>query len=230
MKIIIITVIIIAVVILGGRWYLHWLKKCYDRKQKQCREQESFIFDKLNQGENLSKTYDRLRNSAKKTIIVLSACILVLGCGAYFVDASYKQWSADFKQWSADFKQWKVKRAERKALAEFQKQKEKRLEAERKAEEARKQQEAEKLRSEQLKKQQNVKKPKDGFFQKQIKFVCSFPKKLKTDIKEHGIIYTLLEVCIFLLIMLLFLLIPLLILALPLSIIDHFRHYVIRGQ
>ncbi len=134
MKIIIITVIIIAVVILGGRWYLHWLKKCYDRKQKQCREQETFIFDKLNQGENLSKTYDRLRNSAKKTIIVLVACILVLGCGAYFVDASYKQWSADFKQ-------WKVERAERKAQAELQKQKEKRLEAERKAEEARKQQE-----------------------------------------------------------------------------------------
>lgn len=148
MKIIIITVIIIAVVILGGRWYLHWLKKCYDRKQKQCREQETFIFDKLYQGENLSKTYDRLRNSAKKTIIVLVACILVLGCGAYFVDASYKQWSADFKQ-------WKVERAERKAQAELQKQKEKRLEAERKAEEARKQQEIASLKAEQFQKLQN---------------------------------------------------------------------------
>ena len=223
MKIIIITVIIIAVVILGGRWYLHWLKKCYDRKQKQCREQETFIFDKLYQGENLSKTYDRLRNSAKKTIIVLSACILVLGCGAYFVDASYKQWSADFKQ-------WKVERAERKAQAELQKQEEKRLEAERKALEARKRKEAEKLRAEQLKKQQDVKKPRDGIFQKQIKFVCSFPKKLKTDIKEHGIIYTLFEVCTFLYLMLLFLLFLLLILALPLYIIDCFRHYVNRGQ
>lgn len=148
MKIIIITVIIIAVVILGGRWYLHWLKKCYDRKQKQCREQETFIFDKLYQGENLSKTYDRLRNSAKKTIIVLVACILVLGCGAYFVDASYKQWSADFKQ-------WKVERAERKAQAELQKQKEKRLEAERKAEEARKQDKIAKQKSEQFQKLQN---------------------------------------------------------------------------
>lgn len=148
MKIIIITVIIIAVVILGGRWYLHWLKKCYDRKQKQCREQETFIFDKLYQGENLSKTYDRLRNSAKKTIIVLVACILVLGCGAYFVDASYKQWSADFKQ-------WKVERAERKAQAELQKQKEKRLEAERKAEEARKQYKIAKQKSEQFQKLQN---------------------------------------------------------------------------
>ena len=148
MKIIIITVIIIAVVILGGRWYLHWLKKCYDRKQKQCREQETFIFDKLNQGENLSKTYDRLRNSAKKTIIVLSACILVLGCGAYFVDASYKQWSADFKQ-------WKVERAERKAQAELQKQEEKRLEAERKAEETRKQDNIAKQKSEQFQKLQN---------------------------------------------------------------------------
>lgn len=148
MKIIIITVIIIAVVILGGRWYLHWLKKCYDRKQKQCREQESFIFDKLYQGENLSKTYDRLRNSAKKTIIVLSACILVLGCGAYFVDASYKQWSTDFKQ-------WKVERAERKAQAELQKQKEKRLEAERKAEETRKQYKIAKQKSEQFQKLQN---------------------------------------------------------------------------
>lgn len=148
MKIIIITVIIIAVVILGGRWYLHWLKKCYDRKQKQCREQETFIFDKLYQGENLSKTYDRLRNSAKKTIIVLVACILVLGCGAYFVDASYKQWSADFKQ-------WKVERAERKAQAELQKQKEKRLEAERKAEEARKRQEIASLKAEQFQKLQN---------------------------------------------------------------------------
>ena len=148
MKIIIITVIIIAVVILGGRWYLHWLKKCYDRKQKQCREQETFIFDKLYQGENLSKTYDRLRNSAKKTIIVLSACILVLGCGAYFVDASYKQWSTDFKQ-------WKVERAERKALAEFQKQKEERLEAERKAQKARKQDKIAKQKSEQFQKLQN---------------------------------------------------------------------------
>ena len=148
MKIIIITVIIIAVVILGGRWYLHWLKKCYDRKQKQCREQETFIFDKLYQGENLSKTYDRLRNSAKKTIIVLSACILVLGCGAYFVDASYKQWSADFKQ-------WKVERAERKAQAELQKQKEERLEAERKAQEARKQDKIAKQKSEQFQKLQN---------------------------------------------------------------------------
>ena len=148
MKIIIITVIIIAVVILGGRWYLHWLKKCYDRKQKQCREQETFIFDKLYQGENLSKTYDRLRNSAKKTIIVLVACILVLGCGAYFVDASYKQWSTDFKQ-------WKVERAERKAQAELQKQEEKRLEAERKAEEARKQQEIASLKAEQFQKLQN---------------------------------------------------------------------------
>ena len=148
MKIIIITVIIIAVVILGGRWYLHWLKKCYDRKQKQCREQETFIFDKLYQGENLSKTYDRLRNSAKKTIIVLVACILVLGCGAYFVDASYKQWSADFKQ-------WKVERAERKAQAELQKQKEERLEAERKAQEARKQDKIAKQKSEQFQKLQN---------------------------------------------------------------------------
>lgn len=148
MKIIIITVIIIAVVILGGRWYLHWLKKCYDRKQKQCREQETFIFDKLYQGENLSKTYDRLRNSAKKTIIVLSACILVLGCGAYFVDASYKQWSTDFKQ-------WKVERAERKAQAEFQKQKEERLEAERKAQKARKQDKIAKQKSEQFQKLQN---------------------------------------------------------------------------
>lgn len=162
MKIIIITVIIIAVVILGGRWYLHWLKKCYDRKQKQCREQESFIFDKLYQGENLSKTYDRLRNSAKKTIIVLSACILVLGCGAYFVDASYKQWSADFKQ-------WKVERAERKAQAELQKQKEKRLEAERKAEEARKRQERRleaERKAEEARKRQEIASLKAEQFQK----------------------------------------------------------------
>ena len=162
MKIIIITVIIIAVVILGGRWYLHWLKKCYDRKQKQCREQETFIFDKLNQGENLSKTYDRLRNSAKKTIIVLVACILVLGCGAYFVDASYKQWSADFKQ-------WKVERAERKAQAELQKQKEKRLEAERKAEEARKRQERRleaERKAEEARKQQEIASLKAEQFQK----------------------------------------------------------------
>ncbi len=162
MKIIIITVIIIAVVILGGRWYLHWLKKCYDRKQKQCREQETFIFDKLYQGENLSKTYDRLRNSAKKTIIVLVACILVLGCGAYFVDASYKQWSADFKQ-------WKVERAERKAQAELQKQKEKRLEAERKAEEARKRQERRleaERKAEEARKQQEIASLKAEQFQK----------------------------------------------------------------
>lgn len=162
MKIIIITVIIIAVVILGGRWYLHWLKKCYDRKQKQCREQETFIFDKLYQGENLSKTYDRLRNSAKKTIIVLVACILVLGCGAYFVDASYKQWSADFKQ-------WKVERAERKAQAELQKQKEKRLEAERKAEEARKRQERRleaERKAEEARKQDKIAKQKSEQFQK----------------------------------------------------------------
>lgn len=163
MKIIIITVIIIAVVILGGRWYLHWLKKCYDRKQKQCREQETFIFDKLYQGENLSKTYDRLRNSAKKTIIVLSACILVLGCGAYFVDASYKQWSADFKQ-------WKVERAERKAQAELQKQEEKRLEAERKAEEA------ERLKAE------KSQRPTDKFF--------SFTKNYFAYFWEQGIIAT----------------------------------------
>lgn len=162
MKIIIITVIIIAVVILGGRWYLHWLKKCYDRKQKQCREQETFIFDKLYQGENLSKTYDRLRNSAKKTIIVLVACILVLGCGAYFVDASYKQWSADFKQ-------WKVERAERKAQAELQKQKEKRLEAERKAEEARKRQERRleaERKAEEARKRQEIASLKAEQFQK----------------------------------------------------------------
>ena len=162
MKIIIITVIIIAVVILGGRWYLHWLKKCYDRKQKQCREQETFIFDKLYQVENLSKTYDRLRNSAKKTIIVLVACILVLGCGAYFVDASYKQWSADFKQ-------WKVERAERKAQAELQKQKEKRLEAERKAEEARKRQERRleaERKAEEARKQQEIASLKAEQFQK----------------------------------------------------------------
>lgn len=162
MKIIIITVIIIAVVILGGRWYLHWLKKCYDRKQKQCREQETFIFDKLYQGENLSKTYDRLRNSAKKTIIVLVACILVLGCGAYFVDASYKQWSADFKQ-------WKVERAERKAQAELQKQKEERLEAERKAQEARKRQERRleaERKAEEARKQQEIASLKAEQFQK----------------------------------------------------------------
>lgn len=162
MKIIIITVIIIAVMILGGRWYLHWLKKCYDRKQKQCREKETFIFDKLYQGENLSKTYDRLRNSAKKTIIVLVACILVLGCGAYFVDASYKQWSADFKQ-------WKVERAERKAQAELQKQKEKRLEAERKAEEARKRQERRleaERKAEEARKRQEIASLKAEQFQK----------------------------------------------------------------
>ena len=190
MKIIIITVIIIAVVILGGRWYLHWLKKCYDRKQKQCREQESFIFDKLNQGENLSKTYDRLRNSAKKTIIVLSACILVLGGGAYFVDASYEQWSTDFKQWSTDFKQWKVERAERKALAEFQKQKEKRLEAERKAEEARKLKEAEKLRAEQLKKQQEAEQLKAEKSQRPTDKFFSFTKNYFAYSWEQGIIAT----------------------------------------
>ena len=183
MKIIIITVIIIAVVILGGRWYLHWLKKCYDRKQKQCREQETFIFDKLYQGENLSKTYDRLRNSAKKTIIVLSACILVLGCGAYFVDASYKQWSADFKQ-------WKVERAERKALAEFQKQKEKRLEAERKAEEARKLKDAEKLRAEQLKKQQEAEQLKAEKSQSPTDKFFSFTKNYFAYFWEQGIIAT----------------------------------------
>ena len=190
MKIIIITVIIIAVVILGGRWYLHWLKKCYDRKQKQCREQETFIFDKLNQGENLSKTYDRLRNSAKKTIIVLSACILVLGGGAYFVDASYEQWSTDFKQWSTDFKQWKVERAERKALAEFQKQKEKRLEAERKAEEARKLKEAEKLRAEQLKKQQEAEQLKAEKSQRPTDKFFSFTKNYFAYFWEQGIIAT----------------------------------------
>lgn len=183
MKIIIITVIIIAVVILGGRWYLHWLKKCYDRKQKQCREQETFIFDKLYQGENLSKTYDRLRNSAKKTIIVLVACILVLGCGAYFVDASYKQWSTDFKQ-------WKVERAERKAQAELQKQKEERLEAERKAEEARKRKEAEKLRAEQLKKQQEAEQLKAEKSQSPTDKFFSFTKNYFAYFWEQGIIAT----------------------------------------
>lgn len=147
MKIIIITFIIIAVVILGGLWYLNWLRKCYDKHQAED-SAPKLAFEQIAKSYQNCKIYDERRAAVKRYMLLITFCTLILGGGAYFVDAKYEQWSADFKQ-------WKVERAERKAQAELQKQKEERLEAERKAQEARKQDKIAKQKSEQFQKLQN---------------------------------------------------------------------------
>lgn len=147
MKIIIITFIIIAVVILSGLWYLSWLRKCYDKHQAGD-SAPKLAFEQIAKSYQNRKIYDERRAAVKRYMLLITFCTLILGGGAYFVDAKYEQWSADFKQ-------WKVERAERKAQAELQKQKEERLEAERKAQKARKQDKIAKQKSEQFQKLQN---------------------------------------------------------------------------